>query len=39
MPNFALNVMAIHDQRHANVSKQTMIILEGVNLAPPNGAA
>ena len=38
MPSFALNVMAICDQRHINVSKQTKL-LAGVDVAPPNGAA
>ena len=34
----ALNVMAIRDQRHANVSKQRTL-LEDVDVAPPKGAA
>ena len=34
----ALNVMAICDQRHANVSKQTML-LAGDDVTPPIGAA
>ena len=34
----ALNVMAIHDQRHANVSKQRTL-LEDVDVAPPQVAA
>ena len=33
-----LNVMAICDQRHANVSKQTTL-LAGDDVAPPIGAA
>ena len=38
MPISALNVMVICDQRHANVSKQTML-LAGDDVAPPIGAA
>ena len=38
MPISALNVMAICDQRHANVSKQTTL-LAGDDVAPPIGAA
>ena len=34
----ALNVMAKRGQRPINVSKQTML-LAGVDVAPPNGAA
>ena len=37
MPNFALNVIAIRDGRHTNVSKQTML-LAGVDVPPPCGA-
>ena len=33
-PNFALNVMAIRDQRHANVSKQTSL-LGGLDVGTP----
>ena len=38
MPAPALNVMAICDQRHANVSKQTTL-LAGDDVAPPIDAA
>ena len=34
----ALNVMAISDQRYANVSKQ-MTLLADVDVAPPHGTA
>ena len=34
----ALNVMAIRDQRHENVSKQTTL-LAGDDVTPPIGAA
>ena len=34
----ALNVMAIRDQRHANVSKQRTLLVE-VDVALPQGAA
>ena len=34
----ALNVMAIRDQRHTNVSKQRMLLVD-VDFAPPQGAA
>ena len=33
----ALNVMAIRDQRHANVGKQTTLLAD-VDVAPPHGA-
>ena len=33
-----INVMAIHGQRHINVSKQTTLFA-GVDVALPNGAA
>ena len=33
-----LNVMAIRDQRHANVSKQKALLVD-VDVAPPQGAA
>ena len=35
---FMLNVMAIHDQGHANKSKQTTSLV-GFDVAPPIGAA
>ena len=34
----ALNVMAIRDQRHANVSKQRTLLVD-VDVTPPQGAA
>ena len=34
----ALNVMEIRDQRHANVNKQRMLLVD-VEVAPPKGAA
>ena len=36
MPNF--RAMAIRDQCHANVSKQTKLVA-GIDVAPPNGIA
>ena len=38
MPTFRANVMAICDQRHANVSKQKSL-LAGDDVAPPIGTA
>ena len=36
--NPALNIMAIRDRRHANVSKQRTLLVD-VDVAPPQGAA
>ena len=38
MQLFALNVMAICDKRHANVSKQTTLLADA-DVTPPIGAA
>ena len=34
----ALNVIAIRDQRHVDVSSKQLTLLDGIDVLPPNGA-